>query len=288
MRGSPFSCSVKGLLRSAAEDPWRKSSWTSAEKDLHAKYLDMRGEVDRALRDSVDTTTVVKTLLELVRTVNVYIRTEGADQARTNLLADCARYVSWMLKVLGVGGMDDEIGLGSLEAAGSGGSLEQLLGPHLDAWTKFRDEIRQLARENASAADILKACDRVRDEVLPEVGVRIDDSGSGGGVWKLYDAAELRKLMTREEEERQARELEKQQRAEELARKNRERDRQASIPPAEMFQTGAYEGLYSTYDEEGIPLLDKDGVELTKNARKKLKKAHQQQTTAHEAWLRRQ
>ena len=55
-----------------------------------------------------------------------------------------------------------------------------------------------------------------------------------------------------------------------------------------MFKTfSEYEGLYSKYDDEGVPTHDAAGEPLAKSAVKKLAKARAQQQKAHEAYLAR-
>lgn len=46
--------------------------------------------------------------------------------------------------------------------------------PYLDILSNFRDNIRSNARA-LRATDILKECDILRDEILPNVGVRLED-----------------------------------------------------------------------------------------------------------------
>lgn len=46
--------------------------------------------------------------------------------------------------------------------------------PHLTALSEFRHVIRQEARELKSSK-ILTECDRLRDDVLPNLGVRLED-----------------------------------------------------------------------------------------------------------------
>ena len=48
-----------------------------------------------------------------------------------------------------------------------------------------------------------------------------------------------------------------------------------------MFKTGAY----SAWDEDGLPLKDAKGEEITKSQKKKLKKEWDRQKKAHETWL---
>ena len=148
----------------------------------------------------------------------------------------------------------------------SEGGREEILSPVLDLVTKFRDEIRSLARGGASAKELLDACDVLRDVGLPELGVKLDDK-EGGALWKLYDADELKKELERDREAKALKEA------------------KAKIPPSEMFKIGEYEGLYSKYDDEGLPTHDKDGEELPKGQVKKLVKAQGLQKKAHETYL---
>ena len=76
-----------------------------------------------------------------------------------------------------------EIG-GDANAAG-GGSGEEAMAPVLDLITKFRDDIRALARGGADAKSLMEACDALRDVGLPELGVKLDDR-EGGALLKLY------------------------------------------------------------------------------------------------------
>jgi cysteinyl-tRNA synthetase len=51
---------------------------------------------------------------------------------------------------------------------------EELVMPYLAIVADFRDSIRSLARQ-LKATDILRECDRLRDDILPSVGVRLED-----------------------------------------------------------------------------------------------------------------
>lgn len=46
--------------------------------------------------------------------------------------------------------------------------------PYLGIMAEFRDVIRNNAR-TVKATEILKECDRLRDEILPNIGVRLED-----------------------------------------------------------------------------------------------------------------
>ncbi len=46
--------------------------------------------------------------------------------------------------------------------------------PYLSAMATFRDAVRKEAR-GLKATNILAECDKLRDDVLPELGVRLED-----------------------------------------------------------------------------------------------------------------
>lgn len=52
--------------------------------------------------------------------------------------------------------------------------FEENVMPHLMALAQFRNSVRENARE-LKATEILRLCDALRDEVLPNLGVRLED-----------------------------------------------------------------------------------------------------------------
>jgi cysteinyl-tRNA synthetase len=94
--------------------------------------------------------------------------------------------------------------------------VEETVMPYLDAFAKFRDDVRQVARQQKckltsssygilghvnitlTATDILKLCDEVRDDVLPNLGVRLEDHEGQDTVIKLVD----RETLLRERQEK--------------------------------------------------------------------------------------
>ncbi|KAK9820845.1 hypothetical protein WJX81_007120 [Elliptochloris bilobata] len=107
---------------------------------------------------------------------------------RDAVLGECVRAVEGFRRAGGAAGGEVVETLETMEAA-------------LDALTGLRAELRRLAREDKSAdgrelgRSLLAACDRLRDERLVELGVRMEDIKVGAGtgsVWKLDDPAALR------------------------------------------------------------------------------------------------
>merc|ERR1712111_168641 len=122
------------------------------------------------------------------------------------------------------------------------------------------------------ATEILKECDDLRDNVLPNLGVRLEDKENEPTVIKLVDKAEL----LREKEEKKAQEekkrLEKEAKKAEAAAKAAALEAQRKIPPSELFKGET--DKYSKFDDKGMPTHDAKGEELPKSQLKKLQKVY--------------
>ena len=134
------------------------------------------------------------------------------------------------LACLGVAEHSGGIGFGEIGAdadkkkgTGAGASAEEAMAPALDALVKFRDEIRALAKGAAvDKGALMRACDALRDEGLPAIGVKLDDR-DGGALWKMSSPEELQKELAREAEAKAKKELETRRKKEEAAKRRRRR-----------------------------------------------------------------
>ena len=276
------------------------------DKALFKQYQSVRNQVHDAICDDFDTPRMLLVLQDLIRHVNRYI--EDPPHV-SSLLQDVARYVTHILHCVGI--VTDLTGIGfpysapkpssALEAskpsgiaggehggdqgeeasADVGSGREEVLAPYLDALTKFRETIR-VAAISGQTREILIAADDLRDNVLPELGVRMEDKGSGSQtvtIWKLESPEELRKEKARKEELKRANEAKR----EELLRKQREKEERAKVAPADMFKSQT--DLYSQFDEMGVPTHDRLGEPLGKKVVKKLQKEMEKQVEVHAAYL---
>lgn len=162
--------------------------------------------------------------------------------------------------------------------------LEQTVMPYLSTLAEFRTAVRDQAR-TLKATDILKLCDALRDDLLPALGVRLEDRDDGTpSALKLVPAEQLAK-------EREAKRAEEARRAEEKERKRAElaaaqaaKDAQRKINPVEMFLTET--DKYSAFDPAtGLPTLDVEGKEISKGQLKKLQKLQQAQEKRYQEYL---
>lgn len=278
-----FFLSVKDVLRNLPSHGCAAfSKWGESEVALNQKYHDTRRQVHVALCDSIDTRTALDSIRDLVTSSNQYIsKTRLSKESNRMLLVNIAEYITKMLQIFGAIKGDTVIGF---PQAGLGaGNMEEMVMPYLTALSEFRETVRQLAREKKEPKEILQACDNLRDTILPNLGVRLEDLEGQQSVIKLVD----RETLMKEIEEKAAIEKKKQQ---EKERKKREkeaaeasRNAQRKIPPSEMFKSET--DKYSEFDENGIPTHDATGKELPKSALKKIQKLYDAQKKKYGAYL---
>eukprot|EP01116_Phalansterium_solitarium_P022088 TRINITY_DN7169_c0_g1_i1.p1 TRINITY_DN7169_c0_g1~~TRINITY_DN7169_c0_g1_i1.p1 ORF type:complete len:761 (-),score=270.56 TRINITY_DN7169_c0_g1_i1:47-2329(-) len=251
-------------------------SWTEVDAELHAQLQLAQDTVDTCLKDSFDTVGAMHALLDLVSQTNIYF--SKTKQRRAYLVSRVGSFVTRMLKIFGVIEADS---VGWQAPSGGAQSADEQLTPALlNALAAFRNEVRTAARDKKlEPAAMLALCDRLRDDVMPPLGVRLEDEG--GFPWKLVNADEL----MRELEAKRANERKIQRQKLETKVKALAADLQklavAKLPPASVFPKDAY----SQFDK-GIPTHDAQGAELSKNARKAVVKTFELQEKKHTQYLK--
>ncbi|KAG5181938.1 Cysteinyl-tRNA synthetase [Tribonema minus] len=282
-----FFHAVKSVVRAAtAVDELRLGE---GEIALYRKLEECKSGVRAALCDDFDTPTAIKLLAsDLVRTVNKYIqeKTDAGLKSHYIVVRTAGEYVTRIFKVFGLVTSGVDMGF-DVEQEG-GISREEAMGPVLDALSTFRTQVRTCARAGDSAG-VISACDQVRDDALPPLGVRLEDKGDQV-VWKLEDPAVLAAEKAKKEADAQQRQLEKEEKKRQAAIKAAEKAAKDKIPPCEMFRSHVTDGpdakpKYTAFDADGVPTHGADGAELTKNAIKGLRKEWTKQKTAYEKYL---
>ncbi|KAH8277702.1 hypothetical protein KR018_003747 [Drosophila ironensis] len=282
-----FFLNVKDLTRHViSEEPRRQfDAWTEVEAGLQKKFNAAHDQVHAALCDNIDTRSALDAIRELVSASNVYIR-DNKTRLNSLLLRNVATYITDLLHVFGAisgprGGIGFPMGGGS-GAQSAGADLETTVLPYVQSMAKFRNLVREQAKA-LKALDILKLCDDLRDNVLPNLGVRLEDKDGGQYAVKLVDRDSLLRereaKLAAEAEKAAEKERKKQAAAEAAAAKEAQR----RVNPKEMF-LGETE-KYSAFDENGLPSLDKEGKEISKGQIKKLQKLQQQQEQRYKEYL---
>ncbi|XP_046978679.1 cysteine--tRNA ligase, cytoplasmic [Vanessa cardui] len=273
-----FFLTVKDALRSGY-DEGSGGPWGPEEQLLSAKLSNAKEQVHRALCDNIDTRAALDALREVVGAAHVFLRSTAPRSAP--LLAAAARYVTDVLHVFGaVEGPRGLIGFPVYDAGDV--CLEEVVMPYLEALSTFRAQVRDAARGGAGGAGgaggVLALCDALRDDVLPELGVRLEDKPDRTVV-KLVSKEELMK----EREEKKKQEAEKLRKKQELLEAQRAKEELKKIPPSEMFKKET--DKYSKFDDKGLPTHDIEGKELSKGLVKKLQKIQQAQEKKYNEYL---
>ncbi|XP_038054512.1 cysteine--tRNA ligase, cytoplasmic-like [Patiria miniata] len=280
-----FFLNVKAILRDApSSGPEAFEKWNQPELDLNEKFETCRSKVNEALCDSVDTKMALESMRALIGQCNVYMQERRAAKAPPNrrLLQNAAVYITKMLRVFGAIEGDEPIGF-PMSGAAQNVNVEETVMPYLQVLSEFREQVRQTARQQ-KAVDILKLCDALRDDILPDLGVRLEDREEGAAVVKLVDKETI--LRERQLAKQQAEE--KQRKKEEAKRKEQEKqaakDAQRRIPPSQMFLQET--SKYSAFDDKGMPTHDAEGKELSGKQIKKLAKLYQAQEKLYNEYLK--
>jgi len=194
-----------------------------------------------ALLDDFDTPVALQSTREIVRHCLQYI---ASAAPKKSVVLQVFQSVVQNLQLINVKGFNEE------EISRQDPFLSEKE-EFVDTAVQMRSEIRRAAKEK-DFAKVFEICDRYRDEVFSKKGVVIsDDVGSGSGsswIFKEYIAP------THEPMKPQGGKF-------------------WDIPPSQLFQVHpTHAGKYSEFDQDGLPTHHADGAELTKTARKKLRK----------------
>lgn len=152
--------------------------------------------------------------------------------------------------------------------------------PYASAYAGFQRTITELHAKNVPAKDYLAACDHLRNTVLWNLDIYLED--------REKRHALVRPLSSTLRQERQDRENLAAAKAAAKAKAKadaeaaeKERLEKGKLSHLEMFRTSEY----SAWDEDGLPIKDAEGNDVAKAKSKKLKKDWERQKKLHEAFL---
>ncbi|XP_053415744.1 cysteine--tRNA ligase, cytoplasmic isoform X2 [Nycticebus coucang] len=278
-----FFLNVKDILRAPVDVTGQFEKWEDEEAELNKNFYDKKTTIHEALCDNIDTRTVMEEMRALVSQCNLYMAARKAARRKPNraLLESIALYLTHMLKIFGA--IEEESSLGfPVGEPRTSLNLEATVMPYLQVLSEFREGVRKIAREK-KVPEVLQLSDALRDDVLPEFGVRFEDHEGLPTVVKLVD----RDTLLKEREEKKRVEEEKRKKKEEAARRKQEQEAaklaKMKVPPSEMFLSES--DKYSKFDENGLPTHDTEGKELSKGQAKKLKKLLEAQEKLYKEYL---
>ena len=175
-----FFLNIKTYLRSMKQLNHSNAYQKCDERDLtlNETFSKKKREVHNALCDSIDTPEVMDQIRHLITATNIYMNTANVTHNGL-LLRNIAVYITRLLDIFGLNpssvSVDQDIGFTrTAEQGATAINVEDVAMPYVEAFAQFRDAVRGIAIA-AKNKDILIKCDEVRNETLPELGVRLED-----------------------------------------------------------------------------------------------------------------
>jgi len=242
------------------------------------------------LADNFNTPATLLEMKSLVTAANTYVQ-NLSDIKSVNLmiLEAIARYLTKLLKVFGVIGDNEHVDIGFELVNVSQSEDKDNATPieYLEALAEFREQVRKSAIAK-DFSGVLQACDDIRNDTLPELGVRLED-GTNVSI-KVVGKKQALKEKEDRLKEIAAKEEKKRVAAEKARKLAEEKERKRRVDPLTMFKTGEYEGKFTKFDDKGIPTHQKDEkseegeTPISKGQGKKFLKLWTNQEKLHSAW----
>jgi len=116
-------------------------------------------------------------LISIISKAYEYEKKTRGTTFKIFFIFNIAQYVSFITKCLGLIYKTEFIEY--FITSSDEGSKETFVTPYIDAIAKFRDNIKTIAATEKDCIKILKKCDELRDEIMPHLGVKIEDRGKG-------------------------------------------------------------------------------------------------------------
>lgn len=265
-------------------DLYRK--WSQEDLDLNAQFLAVTNKVDLALCDNMDTRSALNYMCDFVKEYN---KRPNSDPI---LVKDAASYVYQILKIFGASFEEFEPSKSLVITSPRGSSIrddanfEASLYKYVDALARFRSDVRSMAKmgdARQGLRGILETCDKLRDEVLPKIGVQLEDKEEEQNSLYILKFVDPETLAKERAEKEAAKRMKDETAKLEKLKITEEREKKMRIPPNEMFID--HLDKYSKFDDKGMPTHDSTGKEISKSAMKKLQRLYAEQETKYNKYL---
>jgi len=248
--------------------------WNEIDKELNNKLRDVKEKVHHHLCNNIDTPSALYDLSDLINETNKYMKNANT-QIKSTLIVSISQYIIRILKCMGIV-EEDVFGYSSTNEEDKS---ENMVAPFVQAAVEFRDQVKQLAGKDKML--LIQECDKLRDETLAKLGIRLEDTGMATpSVWMKDDPEELMKSIA---DKKQAKEKAKKEKEEKKALE----DKKKSCPPNEYYPTFESD-KFSKFDESGVPTHDNAGKELPKEITNGLKKKVKALEKKYQKFLKKQ
>jgi cysteinyl-tRNA synthetase len=274
---SAFFLKVQALLQEQ-KSKIQTEAWNSKDMELHTKLQTTQKEVHAAMLDNFNTPVVMNALVSIVNASNAYMINN--DERKPFLLRKVAVYVTRILRVFGlVDEPDRDFGWDNSASSSSGKSHQDVAEPFVKALVQYRTQVRDAARSKAEHTSFLKLSDQLRDDVLPDLGVKLADDDPTFPFYFVDPA-----ILKREKDEKVKQEnLKKRQKAERelTAKQNKLKEyKNGEVNPFDFIK----QEYQITLNADGTIPASAVEAGLSKSKQKEIPKAFTKQQKAHEVY----
>ncbi|KRX03970.1 Aminoacyl-tRNA synthetase, class 1a, anticodon-binding [Pseudocohnilembus persalinus] len=286
--------------------------WNKKEFSLNQILMDAKQNIHAHFLNNFNTLGVIKEIDQIIKETNLYLKEENVNMT---LLNKVFNYVKFIFECIGLDFEDRNVS----------NQKKDLFLKEIDLIAKFRDQarefsqakefekIQELAEKNKDTAQNCKSevaklfqdfiqnilsslsdknpkklfeiFDKIRDEDLPQFGIKLEDRNGEPSLWIEEDKDVLLKEIEAKKQLKLKQQAEKEKKEKEKLLKQQQELEQMKINPKEMFLKNPE---YTQFNEHGIPTHDKEGKELNKKNQKYVQKLYDQQAKKYEQYLKMQ
>lgn len=272
-----FFQNIKIYLRENQNDKALK--FDENDSDINIFWNEKKKNIHQYFCDNFNTPSVVSSLLDLIKKVYEY-HDKSKNSLKTHLIYGIGKYISDILKCLGLIYNTEFLEYFKFSQDNKIKNEEEILTPVIDALVNFRGEIKNICIFGNEVKKILTLCDSLRDNILPNLGIKIEDKNKGEkSIWKFFNKEEYLKEKQKEDE---LKNIKKKQKEEEY----KERQYILSLTSKEYYAMQT--DKYSEFDEIGVPIKNEKGILFSQEQYNKLKKEFGKHDKQHQKWLEQQ
>jgi len=232
-------------------------SWNQRDVELHSLLLKGQSLVDESLKNDFDTKEAVLQIMNVITAANSYFAHN--KEVKVLLMSKVENYV---LRMFNVFGLDFTSGGG----AQSSENREEMIRPYVKTAVNFRKAVRSGAKAKESPGYFLDLCDKLRDVILPNLGIKVVDDTSTEFDYFIVDRQQLLEEIANKNEDQKKKLIQSKQ----SALNNKEKDltkwEEWIMSPQELIRK-----KYNVQMESNQNVLDEDmdGKKITPQTKKK-------------------
>ena len=273
---SEFFQNMKVWIRE--NDLKKDLKFNEVDSNLNQFFNTTKSDIHKSFCDNFNTPEVISNILELMKKVYDYEdKCKVEKNMKIHLIYTIGKYISDILKCLGLVYKTEFVDSFKFNENIGNINAEEILTPFMNVITDFRDEIKEICILEKDPKKVLSLCDKLRDDILPNLGIKIEDKGKGEkSIWKFFDKEEYLKEKEKDKELKENKRKQKEFEA-------KENELRLSKSAKEYFASQI--DKYSEFDQNGVPTKNAKGEMLSQEQYNKLKKDFAKHEKQHQKWL---